>query len=113
RVFFFEKNLCELCVLRGFFFLKELARWTDGAFGLPEGGAAVVAERVQRADVGERHQFVAAEAGAGDEIVDRAEARRAVARCPVVRAVVAEPLRRGIYLLEHRSIVTPTLRTDT
>ena len=82
---------------------EQLAGWADGALGLPQRRAAIVAERVQRADVGERHELVAAQAGARDEIVERGEAsrRRARAASPVVRAVVAEHAR-PIHRLEHR-----------
>lgn len=62
-----------LCEFRGFCvdrrFVKELSTWPDRAFGLPQGGPAVVTERIERADVGERDDFVAAQAGARDEIV--------------------------------------------
>ena len=54
--------------------VEQLARGPDGALGLPERRAAVVAEGVQRADVGERDDFVAPQAGARDEIVERHEA---------------------------------------
>src|SRR6185295_20331201 len=103
------------CVLRGFGF-EQLSRWSHGALGLPERGAAIVAESVQRADVGERDDLVAAKAGARDQVVERAEAPAfaplALRRGgPVVRAVVAEPLR-GIDLLEHGLIVAAALRTQ-
>ena len=53
---------------------EELAARTNRALGLPERGAAVVAERVQRADVGERDELVAAQPRARREIVERFEA---------------------------------------
>jgi len=50
--------------------VKQLPARADGALGLPERGPAVVAERVERADVGERHHFVATQPGARDELVE-------------------------------------------
>src|SRR5207247_2790353 len=88
------------------------------ALGLPQCGAAIVAERVERADVGERDHLVAPQARAGDEIVERLESfafalllereplRRAA---PVVRAVVAEPAP-VVHALEHRRVITPAFR---
>src|SRR5207237_4450638 len=64
-------------------FVKQFAAWTNRALGLPQRGAAVVAERVQRADVGEGHNFVAPQTRARDELVERA-----------VSAFPASPLRR-------------------
>src|SRR5262245_6152305 len=38
---------------------EQFSRRTHGTFGLPERGAAIVTKRIERADVGERHHFVA------------------------------------------------------
>src|SRR5947207_3371223 len=85
----------------------------SNALGLPQCGGAIVAERVERADVGERDHFVAPQSRAGDEIVERLESfafalllereplRRAA---PVVRAVVAEPAP-VVHALEHRRVI--------
>jgi len=53
--------------------IKQFTARTHGTLRLPERRTAIVAERVERADVGERHDLVAAKAGAGDEIVERFE----------------------------------------
>src|SRR5205823_4061851 len=92
-------EFCDFCVDR----CEELAGGPHRTLGLPERRAAVVAERVQRADVGERDDFVAAEASPRDEIVERNEA--AGARGPVVRTDAAEPTP-VVDALEHRLVVT-------
>ena len=74
---------------------EQLARRPDRALGLPERRAAVVAERIERADVGERHDSsrrrpVRATRSSSDE--NGAAATRGD---PVVRAVVAEPAPTG------------------
>ena len=53
--------------------MEQFAARTHGTLGLPERRAPVVAERVQRADVGQRDDFVAAKPRARDEIVEGAE----------------------------------------
>ena len=68
--------LCALCGCFPVALIKQLTARADGALGLPERGAAIVAQRVERADVGERDQLVAAKAAARDEIVERGEAAR-------------------------------------
>jgi hypothetical protein len=115
---------------------EQLTTRSHGSFGLPQRGPAVVAERVERPDVGEGDELVAAEAGASDEVVDRGESsftargappplaedlaleRRlsrsgvnARARLPVVRAGVAEPAI-GIDALEHRFVVAAAFGTS-
>src|SRR5262245_23760641 len=91
---------------------EQLTAQPDGALGLPQRGSAVVAERIERADVGQRHDLVAAEAGAGDQRFERViTARTLDAGLPIVRAVVAEPAPL-VHLLEHRVIVAPAFRTS-
>ena len=46
--------------------LNNLPRRSHRPLDLPQRAAAIVAERIQRADLGERRQLVAAKAGAGD-----------------------------------------------
>src|SRR5947209_8855578 len=114
RVFCVDRScLVYLCLI------KQLAARAHGPLRLPQGRSAVVAERIERADVGERDDLVAPETGAGDEIIERCESyalaawrrqrNRRRAR-PVTRTHVAEPA--AIGWLEHRFIVTPALRTD-
>ena len=50
--------------------LEELATRPHRTLGLPQRGTAIVAERVERADVGEGHDFVAAQASTRNEIVE-------------------------------------------
>ena len=50
--------------------IEQFAGRPHGALSLPERRAAIVAERVQRADVGERDDFVAAHTGPRDEIIE-------------------------------------------
>ena len=61
---------------------EELAGRAHGALDLPQRAAPLVGERVERADVGQRRQLVAAQAGALDDLLDRREAadRAAAAR---------------------------------
>jgi hypothetical protein len=49
--------------------LKELSGRPHGAFDLPERAPAIETEPVERADLGERRQLVAANAGAGDQVL--------------------------------------------
>ena len=50
--------------------LEELAARSHRTLGLPQRGTTIVAERVERADVGEGHDFVAAQASTRNEIVE-------------------------------------------
>jgi hypothetical protein len=85
---------------------------------LPERRSTIVAKRIERADIGERHDFIASKAGARDELVERSIARRAVhARDPVVGTVVTETGARDQGLgardkLDHGLIIATTFRTN-
>src|SRR5947209_18901560 len=102
----------EFCELRGLCVdrREQFAGWAHRSLGLPQRGAAIVAKRIERADVGQRDQLVAAQTRACDEVVDRSEAARRSCRRrrPIVRTGVAEPARR-IDALEHRLVVAPAL----
>jgi hypothetical protein len=63
--------LCPFRVRSVFVSVVELPRWPDGPLDLPQRAAAVVPERFERADLGERRQLVTACAGPGDERVKR------------------------------------------
>src|SRR5207237_9657503 len=104
RVFGSRPSCLSRCPSRGCF-VKHLTARAYGALRLPQRGSAVVAERIERADIGERHDLVAAESGARDEIVEGAEALRDRPGAPFVRARVAEPAMR-IELLEPGCLVT-------
>jgi len=58
-----------LCVDRRLRCREQFAGWARGLLGLPQGRSTIVAERIQRPDVGERHEFRATESGAIHEIV--------------------------------------------
>ena len=51
-------------------FGKQLSRRPDGLLNLPQRRAPIVAERIQRADVGERLQLLAAQVRARNEILN-------------------------------------------
>ena len=51
---------------------EHLTGGSHRPFDLPERAAPIVAERVERTDLGERRQLVAAESGAGDQIFNGA-----------------------------------------
>jgi hypothetical protein len=97
--------------------IEEFACRPDGLLDLPQRGAAIEAEGVQRADRRERRHFVAVDPGAADEVVERAETRFGVPfgvrrwlERPQVRAHVAEAFVR-MQRFQHRCIITPALRT--
>src|SRR5437763_12592624 len=109
RVFGSRPSCLSRCPSRGCF-VKRLTARAYGALRLPQRGSAVVAERIERADIGERHDLVAAESGAREEMVEGAEALGDRPGPPFVRARVADPAMR-IDLLEHACIVTSTFGT--
>src|SRR5215831_1578267 len=103
-------------MLRGQFGEQFTSR-PDCTFGLPERRAAIVAKRIECADVGERDDFIAAKACTRNELVERAVARRTLhARFPIVGAVVTKVgfrlwafgFRKSRWF-DHRRIVTPAL----
>ena len=53
---------------------EEFAGGTDRLFNLPQRGAAIEPEGVERTDLGKRGHFVAAQAAAANELVERVEA---------------------------------------
>src|SRR5436853_6274614 len=72
-------------------FSKQLAGWPHATLDLPESASALVGERIQRADVGERRQLVAPQPRPLHDLLDRCEAPdRAQLHGPLVRARVAE-----------------------
>ena len=116
--------LCILCGLRILCALcagQEIPGRPRRAFGLPKCGPPVVTERVQRPDIGKRHELVAPDAGACHENVDRGEtsafASLALRRDrlwraddPIVRAGVAEAVS-IVDPFEHRSVVAAAFGT--
>src|SRR4029077_6213170 len=72
---------------------KKLSLRPDGFLDLPEGRAAVVPERGQRANLGEYGQLVATDAGLANQILHRRElAHRRLGLRPIMCAEVAETL---------------------
>ena len=113
-------------VVRSSRFLVQLPRRPDRPLHLPQRLAPRVAERVERANLGQHRQLLAVDAGARHEVVDRAEASdaSATAGSVVPRSVeartrqssrsVAEPTAARVVARtsQHRPVVAAALRAD-
>src|SRR5687767_5823666 len=101
---------------------EEFAGRPYRLFDLPQRRAPIESERVQRADLRERRDFVAPHAAAPDQLIERVEARssmgdgrwamgdgRRYRQRPEVRTDVTESFM-GMQRLQHRRIIAATLR---